>query len=317
MALSEEDRAEVQRMVVASAQAVLNNANRFGLTWRRIPATVVNGSDPAAVIIVLDGDEEANTVVAISLNGGAVTGSRVMVDIVPPSGMYIIGVAPGDQNPSYRFIDRVLITATETLDPGDYLGIQLLDVEIVGGGGAGGGAAITGASQVTLGGAGGAGGYSRKLIRAGDMNWSTPATIGAGGIGASAADGGTGGTTSFQGMSATGGVGGEALAVGGAFANVTGGVGGAGSGGDINIRGSDGGNAIRVPTGLIGCIPSGAASGLYGNSVRPAGTDAGANGNAARVYGNGGGGAHNTASQGTDKTGGDGSAGVVQLTLYA
>lgn len=309
---------EIRAQVLAALREIIDNANRYGLTWRRVPATVVDGSDPLSVEVVLDGDPAEQPVSAVSLSGGYVTASRVMIDIVPPSGMYVIGTAPGTSSPSYRFAGRALIDTTATPAAEDYAGIQMFDVEIVGGGGAGGGAGITAASQSSLGGGGGGGGYSRKLITAADMSWGTAVTIGTGGTGASAANGNPGTSTDFQGIfSATGGDGGEFTPAGGTFANVAGGSGGVGVGGDINIAGSDGPNAIRVPTGLIGYIASGGFSGLYGNSVRPGGTDAGSNGSNARVYGNGGAGAHNTASQGTAKTGGSGSDGLVQMTLYA
>lgn len=80
---------EVQAAITA-AKAVVENAKALGLVWSLRPATVtVDAPDPSLVEVIMDGDTVSISVV--SLIGGLGEGARVMVLIVPPSGMFIIG----------------------------------------------------------------------------------------------------------------------------------------------------------------------------------------------------------------------------------
>lgn len=70
----------------ATVQAVVENAQRLGLTWALRPATVAS-SDPTATF---DGDSVP--IAMTSLIGTLRPGQRVRVLIVPPSGNFIVGV---------------------------------------------------------------------------------------------------------------------------------------------------------------------------------------------------------------------------------
>jgi hypothetical protein len=91
---------ETQGLVAAGIREVLDNPTRYGLIWRRLPATVVDGSTVTSVTVIIDGDDQELTVT--SLIGTLDPDQRVMVDVVPPSGMYIIGLQGA--LPGYRFL---------------------------------------------------------------------------------------------------------------------------------------------------------------------------------------------------------------------
>jgi hypothetical protein len=70
-------------------QAIQSNASRLGLTWDLRMATVQEGSNPAAVLAVLDGDTAI--VAMVSMIGALPKNQRVYVDVLPPSGLFICG----------------------------------------------------------------------------------------------------------------------------------------------------------------------------------------------------------------------------------
>lgn len=72
-------------------QALQENAERLGIVWKRRPATIVapESDDPTGVTAIMDGDTVAINV--YSLIGIPRVGARVMCDIVPPSGIYVVG----------------------------------------------------------------------------------------------------------------------------------------------------------------------------------------------------------------------------------
>lgn len=85
-----------------STKAVVDNAQRNGLVWRLLPATI-SGSSGSVVSVILDGDEQPTQ--AQSLIGPLGVDTRVMVLVIPPQGNYVIGyygVAP-----TLRIVDRV------------------------------------------------------------------------------------------------------------------------------------------------------------------------------------------------------------------
>ena len=75
-------------MAQAQVRAIVQNATALGLTWTRRPATVTQ-DDP--VMAVFDGDTEA--IGMTSLIGPVTVDERVWVDIIPPSGNYIMARA--------------------------------------------------------------------------------------------------------------------------------------------------------------------------------------------------------------------------------
>jgi hypothetical protein len=68
--------------------AVQENSRRLGLTWQLAIGTV-STADP--ITVTLDGDTEA--IGMVSMIGAVTVGQRVYVDVVPPSGNFICGVA--------------------------------------------------------------------------------------------------------------------------------------------------------------------------------------------------------------------------------
>lgn len=193
-----------------------------------------------------------------------------------------------------------------------------IEEEVQGAGGGSGGGIGTGggvpANASGEGGGGGEGAWSLKSWAASAVGASFAVTVGAAGVGASAASpiGGTGGTSSGNGVSCTGGIGGSqgtAVATGSNSAG-PGGSGGTASGGDINLSGQAGGHG-RVINGQTCATAHGARSrrGAPGASRLGAG-----NGNGASGYGAGGGGAF--IFTGTDRTGGYGGPGIVIIKTW-
>lgn len=70
----------------AGAQALVNDAQRLGLTWELRPATV-GSPDPLQVTV----DADIVPVGAISMVGALITGTRVYVILIPPSGVFVVG----------------------------------------------------------------------------------------------------------------------------------------------------------------------------------------------------------------------------------
>jgi len=91
-------------LVSAEVLSIVANAQRLGLTWELLPATV-QGPGTRSVPIRYDGDTVPVT--AISLVGPLVSGVRVYAMRIPPSGNFIIGFVtmPG-------FVDGVNVTTS-------------------------------------------------------------------------------------------------------------------------------------------------------------------------------------------------------------
>lgn len=173
-------------------------------------------------------------------------------------------------------------------------------VEVQAGGGSGGGAQATGAGQYSAGSGGGGGGYSRKKIDAASYAATETATVGAGGVAATAGGAGNaGGTSSFGShCSATGGGAGGSIApiASDTFSGLAP-AGGVGSGGDINVYGDNG--EPGFVSGSSTAVKGGSGGGSYfAGSVREAVITGQSNGTAGRTYGGGSSGAANGASQG-------------------
>ena len=84
-------------------------ADRLGLRWRLRPATVTTPAASGASMAVLDGDTVP--VKVIPLVGSVVSGDRVMVAIVPPSGHYAIGWAGP---PPWETVDSLIVSTDGT-----------------------------------------------------------------------------------------------------------------------------------------------------------------------------------------------------------
>lgn len=80
------------------AQAIAEYADRLGLVWKLRPGTVdATTDDPTGTAVTLDGDTEALN--AYSIIGLLRAGQRVMCAIVPPSGLYVVGLQGGSPAP--------------------------------------------------------------------------------------------------------------------------------------------------------------------------------------------------------------------------
>lgn len=197
-------------------------------------------------------------------------------------------------------------------------GMKFCVVEVCGGGGGGGGAALTGVTQVAAAGGGGGGGYSRIVLTAATVGASQTVTIGAGGT-AGANTGGNGGTggLSLFGFTPSGNGGAGGFGAVAAVSSINNGNnGGNAGGGNININGICGGYGISATT-IFGAAISGSGGGsaFSGSEVGNV-TITGAAGFTSAFVGVGGTGAANYLNQGTGKSGGAGTAGIIIITEY-
>lgn len=169
-------------------------------------------------------------------------------------------------------------------------GLKFITVELVGGGGPG---VRNGSSSESSSAGGAAGGYSRKIIQAGDLSATEAVTVGEGGV--SSASPTQGGTTSF---------GGHLQATGGTVQAP-----GVGSGGDVNLRGGQGqppnDDDNRAAAGGDSYFGGG---GLIENSTNSHGNPG--------MHGGGGGGATSDNNSGNFTEGGEGGDGLVIVTEY-
>ena len=90
---------DAPELIGIGAQAVVENANRLGLTWQLRPATVAEVELDGAIVAIYDGDTVP--IGMINLNGSLTVGSRVMAMFVPPSGNFIIGAIRVDDLPAF------------------------------------------------------------------------------------------------------------------------------------------------------------------------------------------------------------------------
>jgi hypothetical protein len=211
----------------------------------------------------------------------------------------------------YRLVAIRYITSGVTYEP--TAGVDALYVECVGGGGAGGGC-NTGATNGAAGGGGGGGGYA--AVWATTMKHPFTVAVGLGGVGASAANGGHGGDTTFDspsictGAGGTGGLKSDVGAVG--SETVMGGQGSLGgqfSVGDAGFPGEPGDWGLCLAAAQVG-------GGAGGSSVFGAGgrglINATSVGSGGAAYGGGGAGA-TIISGGVSRPGGDGGSGLIRV----
>jgi hypothetical protein len=82
---------DAPELISIGAQSIVDRSKSLGLVWTRRLATVNDGSDPASCVITFDNDTVPVT--AVSMVGPLPLDARVYVDMVPPSGNFIVGVA--------------------------------------------------------------------------------------------------------------------------------------------------------------------------------------------------------------------------------
>lgn len=215
----------------------------------------------------------------------------------------------------------VTFTASGTFTKASYPWATNAKITVVGGGGAGGGAEGTGLNDMSGGSGGGAGGTAIVQVTTASLAASETVTIGAGGAGVSAANGGNGATTSFGTIAvATGGNGGLFGLDIGANRTYDGGSGGIGTTGTLLMAGSAGTPAILLAASPNEpCIAGGGGLSSFGGSGREttwnqSTASFGQNGEAGPVPGAGGGGAASF-EVGTNRLGGDGADGIVVIEL--
>lgn len=197
-----------------------------------------------------------------------------------------------------RLINTQTITSSGTYTP--TTGTKRIKVTLTGGGGGGGNAQATSLSQTAFGAGGGAGATTIAVFNVSDIvNFTV--TIGAGGTAQI-----SGGSSTFNGLTAGNGGGGSGNAT---PANAAGGAGGTASGGQTNIGGGFGSDGQQ---GNYYSFGNGGAS-YWGGGGR-AGSGGGTK---ATAYGSGGGGAYDTALSGSTKAGGAGMSGVCVIEEYA
>lgn len=185
--------------------------------------------------------------------------------------------------------------------------------------GGGGGGAMDGTPVGAQGesGGGASGNYSEKWYTG--AAWAAlpktiSVTVGTGGAGGTATVGGTGGTTIFDVINVPGGGGGaEGVATSGTNGALGGAAGATPTGGDINIQGSDGGrgrvlSGAALFTGFGGAAPNGGGAAYFPTFVA-------GNGAAGKAPGGGGSGAFGAGSS-SDRVGGAGAAGRVEITEF-
>lgn len=305
--------APVPRQIGLGVEELISQAKRLGLLQTYRPATITDVptefSSFANFLAILDGDDAPIPVQ--SLVGGLVVGTRVMVMTVPPQGVYVIGFFGLDGMAAVRPLVTHYTVGSGTIEPTP--GAVWYDIEMVGGGGAGGGAQAAAAGQNSKGAGGGGGAYARETFSAAELGLPISYTVGAGGIGVSAAGGGAGGLTSIGGglMLANGGGGGNTNASSAAAGfSATAGLGGIPGTGQFTAAGGAGG----IATGSANLCGSGSGGdSMLGGGAAGRASGAGgasANGFTGGNYGGGGSGAFSN-STGAAATGGNGAPGII------
>lgn len=215
----------------------------------------------------------------------------------------------------------VTFTSSGTFTKASYSSYSQAEITVVGGGGAGGGAETSGGGYWSVGSGGGAGGTAVVIVPLASMATSETVTVGAGGTGVAAADGGNGSSTSFGTWAvATGGNGGKYLesdstSIGQGY---PGGTGGIGTTGTLLMQGGAGRHSW-VGSQEYGYSGGGGLSSFGGSGVEavndPAASGVNHQGAAGPVAGAGGDGSAKTGLGGSDLAGGDGADGIVVVKL--
>lgn len=221
----------------------------------------------------------------------------------------------------YAYVETVYFTASGSFTKASYPWLRAVRLRVLGAGGGGGGIGTTTTTQWAGGAGGGSGAYAESFVLEGALSASETVTIGAAGAGGIGANDGTaGGTTTFFGIDCGGGGGGSSFltTAGAGFAMARPGPRGSVTAGtpDLQINGSAGSPPV-TPTsrnvGGNGADSQIGAGGPGGNAV----TAASGPGLIATGYGAGGGGAAVRYGTVASQNGGDGTAGVVILELFA
>lgn len=227
--------------------------------------------------------------------------------------------------------ETVLFTASGTFTKASYPWARYATITCVGPGGASGGAeGSTAQGEASTGSGGGSGGVSIKYATVSSLAASETVTVGTGGVGVSAADGGDGsGDTSFGTICiAKPGDGGKVIAnaIDATVYVQEGGDGGAAGTGDIVIGGDQGGSAsvydtVHSTLGTYKGFESGRGGNtMFGTSSKNVANSigsAGGGGGSGVGYGQGGTAPFNQGNFNVDRAGLDGADGLVIVELYS
>lgn len=209
---------------------------------------------------------------------------------------------------------RQVFTANGTYTP--TAGMAYVEIECVGGGG-GGGAVAAASGYFLQGGGGGSGGYSRKIVTAATIGASQAVTVGAGGAGGSAvspANGGAGGDSSVGSLCI--GKGGSGGSLASSSSVPLGGAGGIAGTGDIAAAGAPGGAGMYTGVGFVTVALCGVGGSSHFGGGGNSPSISGGNGPAGSNYGGGGAGGYEASGGAANRSGGNGSNGVVIITEY-
>lgn len=215
-----------------------------------------------------------------------------------------------------RLLTTTLFTSNGTWTPNALT--KLIRARMSGGGGAGGSAQVNGAGTSSTGGGGAAGAFLEAIFSSG-ITSPLAITIGAAGVAASGGTGGSGGATSLGTIAtAPGGPGGAVTQTATSTAFIL--AGGGGTGSVATVVGAVWAILNNGQSGGVGTIYSGSPVGGFGG-CNPFGTgpqnNNGTNGSAGTGYGSGGSGGSNGPNGVVVKTGGNGTAGFVEIEEYA
>lgn len=88
---------DAPELISTGAEAIVARSKHLGLVWTKRLATIVDATTPANAVILFDGDGSVQS--AVSMVGVLPLDTRVYVDIVPPGGNFIVGLATDELNP--------------------------------------------------------------------------------------------------------------------------------------------------------------------------------------------------------------------------
>lgn len=108
-------------LIGVGAKALVENADRLGLTWQLVLGTV-SQTNPSLQVI-LDGDSGAIGVV--SMIGNLIVGQRVYIIQVPPSGNFVTGYATGGPYRARQTLNADATSVVFTNIPTDLASLQV------------------------------------------------------------------------------------------------------------------------------------------------------------------------------------------------
>lgn len=90
---------DAPELFAVGTEAIVDRAQHLGLIWTKRLATIVDATDPANATVLFDADIVNQS--AVSMVGVLAVGTRVYVDMIPPGGNFIVGIAETLPNPLF------------------------------------------------------------------------------------------------------------------------------------------------------------------------------------------------------------------------